>query len=275
MNEKVSLITGANSGIGLALTKKILTEQGKVIALIRSSFPTDDPVLTQAIAHGRLTIYQANLSDFASLKAALTAIKQHNPALDVIFNNAGVSTATLEFSPQGRELQFEVNTVVPYILLMELKECLSANGSRTVINTSSNAALYVKKFRAEELDRPNHFKKLFGPYAASKLALTLWTREVASWLSTEGIRIASVDPGGNQSKMTASTSMPLVLRLVAKFMFSPASTGAQRLQDAARQLSDAETGAFFIKGKPASYRFQEQGNALLSKLHAIYRQEYL
>lgn len=58
-------------------------------------------------------------------------------------------------------------------------KCITLNKSKTVINTSSNSLLFVKHFDYSTLDKLTKFKKLFGPYSASKLALSLRTQEIA------------------------------------------------------------------------------------------------
>ena len=98
----------------------------------------------------------------------------------MLFNNAGVSFGELSYSQQGREMHFEVNSIVPYL---ELKELLKAR-FKTVINTSSNALLYLKEFD-QNLGVPCRVQE--ADYAASKLALSLWTQEIAPSMQADGI----------------------------------------------------------------------------------------
>src|SRR6476661_5956064 len=103
-------------------------------------------------------------------------------------------------------------TVVPYIILMELKGLLLKGSLKTVINTSSSALKFTNKFTIETLERPQTFRKLIGPYATSKLALSLWTQAISPQLAREGIQIRSVDPGGNNTLRKGKNSgLPLVV----------------------------------------------------------------
>ncbi len=122
--KKVALVTGANSGIGLELTKKLIENGWEVVALIRSGFPEEELKLQQKIRQREIRIYRTDLSDFTKLKYSLGQIKEQEPKLDALFNNAGGSFPELLFSPQGRELHYEVQTVVPYIITMELLKLL-------------------------------------------------------------------------------------------------------------------------------------------------------
>ena len=196
---KIVIITGANNGIGLQLTKKMLAEGSQVIALIRSSFSKDDNFIQSKITTGQLRIYKADLSDFNSLKKALEEIKATEKKIDFLFNNAGGSFPSLLFSKQNRELHYELQTVVPYIIFKELSPLFEMGEDKTIVNTSPAVILRVKQFDPDTLENPSSFKKLFGPYATAKLALSLWTKEIAKRESANGFRFLSVDPGSNNT----------------------------------------------------------------------------
>lgn len=66
---KTAMITGANSGVGFELTKKLLNEGWDVIALIRSGLP-NDVTLNKALKSRKIRVYKADLSNFNSLKIA-------------------------------------------------------------------------------------------------------------------------------------------------------------------------------------------------------------
>ncbi|OWR27805.1 short-chain dehydrogenase, partial [Saccharibacillus sp. O23] len=70
-NTRTALITGANNGIGLELTRRLLNEGWQVAVLIRSSFPADDDAIASAIRGGRLRIHRAELTDFRLLAEPL------------------------------------------------------------------------------------------------------------------------------------------------------------------------------------------------------------
>ena len=270
---KTAMITGANSGVGFELTKMLVLENWDIVALIRSDFPENEPIINDAINCKKLRVYKADLSDFKSLKSALIQIKNTEYSLDVLFNNAGVGIGQLKYSPQGRELHYEVNTVAPYIITMEMKELIKKGIDKTIINTSSNILLTLKKFDIQALENPSHFKKLFGSYAYSKLALTLWTNEVSKAMKTEGIEIRSVCPGGNKTQMTGSDGMPFLLKWVAKFAFSHPRNGAKKVYEAFTNFKGVQ-GYFIEKGKITPTKFSEMSSTILDKVDHIYKQEY-
>ncbi|OMF26524.1 short-chain dehydrogenase [Paenibacillus sp. FSL H8-0548] len=275
--ENIALITGASAGIGLELTRKLLSEDWQVVALNRSDFPTDDMKIQEAVKSGWLRIYKtADLADYVSLRGALEQIKEKEQRIDILFNNAGGSFSELSYSKQGREKHYELLTVVPYIILMELKELIISGRLKTVINTSSSALKFTKEFNIEILEHPKTFRKLLGPYATSKLALSLWTQAIASQLAKDDIKIRSVDPGGNNTLRKGKKSgLPILVNLLMKLFFSPPTHGAAKLYEGALGEHGNETGVFLLKGQVTEIKFKDQAQNVLERIHMIYEHEFL
>ena len=274
--EQVALITGASSGIGLELTRKLLDKDWQVIALNRSTVPSGDMLLQQAIQNGQLRTYTVgDLADYDSLRHALQEVREKEPFIDVLFNNAGGSFDELTYSRQGRETHYELMTVVPYIITMELKELLLKGNLKTVINTSSAVLNMIKSFDLEQLERPKKFRKLLGPYAASKLGLSLWTEAAAPLLDKEGILIRSVDPGSNNTlRKNKKSGLPIWLEPIMRYFFAPPTHGASLLLDGAIGEHRSKTGVFLIKGKVRSLPFRTLAQPVLERVEQIYREEF-
>ncbi|MEC2055076.1 SDR family NAD(P)-dependent oxidoreductase [Peribacillus psychrosaccharolyticus] len=275
--ENIAMITGASAGIGLELTRKLLSEDWQVIALNRSDFPTDDMRIQEAFKSGWLRIYKTtDLADYASLRRALEEIKDKEQRIDILFNNAGGTFPELSYSKQGREKHYELLTVVPYIILMELKKLIKKGRLKTVINTSSSALKFTKEFNIEILERPKIFRKLLGPYATSKLALSLWTQAIASQLAEDDIKIRSVDPGSNNTLRKGKKSgLPILVQTLMKLFFSAPTHGAGKLYEGALGEHRNETGVFLLKGQVADLKFKDQARNVLERINMIYEHEFL
>ncbi len=275
--EGIALITGASAGIGLELTRRLVSEGWQVVAVNRSDLPLEDTALQAAVKEGRLRIYKtADLADYASLRGTLEQIKSKEQRIDILFNNAGGSFPELLYSKQGREKHYELLTVVPYIVLMELMELIRRGTRKTVINTSSSAFKFTKEFTIETLERPARFRKLLGPYATSKLALSLWTQAIAPRLALDGINIRSVDPGGNNTlRKDKKSGLPILVTFMMKLFFSPPTHGAGQLYEGALGEHREKTGVFVVKGRLAEVKFADQARNVLERVHAIYENEYL
>ncbi|MBX3197085.1 MAG: SDR family oxidoreductase [Labilithrix sp.] len=261
------MVTGASSGVGLELTKKLLEADVHVCALTRSPLP-DDPVVSAALERGQLESVTGDLSLTASREGALASVATRHATLDAIFNVAGVSLGAPEITPQGREIHFEVNTVAPFVVLHRLRPLLARGDEKLVVNVSSNAALSVKDFDPKKLARPTSFKKLLGPYAASKLALSQWSHAIAPELARDGLRVLSVCPGPNKTPMTAGDGMPFWLLPFRPFMFSHPSKGAARLWEAAFESRSLSSGTFVVKGKATSIPFADEAAEVLALVEA-------
>ena len=234
---RTAVVTGAGSGIGLELTRRLVREGWSVAALVRSPVledtASDDSVLAPALDSGRLRVYRGELSDQASRSAVVGELAAREPSVDVLFNNAGASTGSPQYSAQGRELHYEVNTLAPHVLTTGLLENLAAAGGR-VVNTTSNTILALRRFDPATLAHPaGRFRRIIGPYAASKLALTLCSHALAPALRRRDVSILAVTPGTNATPLVRGPGMPATLRLLTMPLAKPPSHGAALLIGAA------------------------------------------
>ncbi|MDU0353535.1 SDR family NAD(P)-dependent oxidoreductase [Paraglaciecola aquimarina] len=188
--KKTILITGSTDGIGLATAKTLLTLGHTVLIHGRSAAKlanTKQQLL--AIADGdRVFSYQADLSVLDAVKTLANEIKNEHSKLDVIINNAGVFVVPETVSADGLDTRFVVNTIAPYILTKALLPLLDNNGR--VVNLSSAAQASVNP---EELTQPSALSDN-NVYAKSKLALTMWSRQLSLTLGNEGPVIVAVNP---------------------------------------------------------------------------------
>jgi len=274
---KTALVTGANSGVGLELTKKLLSEGFDVIALTRSDFPVDEAI-DNAVKANKLRRYRCDLSDFKALKTRLQEIKEREDKIDVLFNNAGISLEAYKYSPQDREMHYEVNAVVPYIIIRELEGLVLKGKFKSIVNVSSTTLSDVKKLVPSELAHPKEpFQALFGSYATSKLVLTLWTSAVAPEYSVKGIEVKSVCPGMNSTPLSGnSAAMPWWLGWTVRWFWLHPSVGAGREYNAAlKPKLQGKPGAFIDVGKVTKFKFGEHKDAVLQEVKRIYEEEFL
>lgn len=133
----------------------------------------------------------------------------------------------------------------------------------------------IKKFDPEKLGAGENFKKLFGAYSDSKLALSLWTEGVAKDFVAQVVSILSVNTGPTKSPLTSGEGMPWWLKMIAKVAFKPPSVAVAKLHEVALDSDKHPSGSFVLDAKVKPLPFTEYRDAVLSRLERIYSEEYL
>jgi len=189
--KKTILITGSTDGIGLEAAKMLVQAGHRVLLHGRNSAKLDDAKkeLTALAEDARVETYLADLSRMADVEALAQAVIERHSPLDVLINNAGVYNAPDAITPDGLEIRFAVNTIAPYLLTQRLLPLLGPSGR--IINLSSAAQTPVD---LAALSRPTGLGA-GSAYAQSKLALTMWSRQMALSLEDGGPVVVAVNPG--------------------------------------------------------------------------------
>ena len=175
---KVALVTGGNSGIGLATAKRFVAEGATVFITGRRQEQLDAAI--HEIGKGAIAI-QGDISNLADLDRMFATIREHSGRLDILFANAGIG----EFVPLGQiteehfDKTFDVN-VKGTVFTVQKALPLMLDGGTIVINGSM---VSIKGMPA------------FGVYAATKAALRSFARTWSVDLKGRGIRINVVSPG--------------------------------------------------------------------------------
>lgn len=182
---KTILITGSTDGIGLLTAQKLAANGHRVLIHGRSTRKLE---AAQKQIGGDVETYIADLSDIGAVKASVAEILSKHDRLDVLINNAGVLKVPTPVLGNGLDIRFVVNTFAPYLLTELLLPIIPSEGR--VVNLSSAAQAPV------DLDAMRGKKRLgdMDAYAQSKLAITIWTRELAKSLPN-GPAMIAVNPG--------------------------------------------------------------------------------
>jgi NAD(P)-dependent dehydrogenase (short-subunit alcohol dehydrogenase family) len=178
LQDKVALITGGTTGIGLAAAKLFYAEGAKVfvtgrsesgIAEARKQLPPEVEVLPSDAAH---------LDDVQALARTLKTRAGH---IDVLFVNAGIARflPIENVTPQAFDEQFGVNVRGAYFTIQQILPLMGSGGS-IVLTTSVAADLGMASTSV---------------YSATKAALSSLARTLANELAPRGIRVNEVSPG--------------------------------------------------------------------------------
>lgn len=178
LSGKTALVTGGNSGIGLATARRLREEGAKVVISGRNQKTLDEAV--QKIGKDVLAV-RADVSNTDDLDKLYAAISQKFGKIDVLFANAGIykfAPATATTSELYDEL-FDINAKGVYFTIQKALPLLN-DGASIIINTSI----------ASQIGLVNG-----SVYAATKSALRSFTRSLAAELVDRKIRVNAVSPG--------------------------------------------------------------------------------
>ena len=240
------IITGGHSGMGLALTKKLLAE-GHEIGLIVRSEKRKTEALKILPGTAQLRIFLADLSKRHEIEKVAGDIKSVWPQLDGLFNNAGVLLDQLYYSDYGNELQLEINAISPYLLTKALLPLLKKSEAPFVVNTATGTLENKKSPDIPAFKKPKKFTKLTGSYMDSKVTMVTLMNHLAS--QHEQVRFVHVNPGAIKTKMTSGSGMPLLLRPIRNLLFKSPEYGAAKLYNGAFGKAYQKSGVFITGDK--------------------------
>ena len=189
---KSILITGATDGIGLAAAKLLAGEGHHLVLHGRN--PDKLQAATEDVGSvsgaGEVESIRADLSDLGQVADMAASLADRATNLDVVINNAGIFNAPQTLTTDGLDVRFAVNTVAPYLLAQRLLPQLPADGR--IVNLSSAAQAPVD---IDALQGNITIEDDFQAYAQSKLALTMWSREMGLACRESGPLVVSLNPG--------------------------------------------------------------------------------
>jgi NAD(P)-dependent dehydrogenase (short-subunit alcohol dehydrogenase family) len=192
---KVCVITGATSGIGRALARRLGTEDAALVLLGRNE--SAGQALVRSIRRrGRAAsadFIRIDLADQTSVHTAAREITNRHSCVDVLINNAGARFDRFALSADGIELTFATNHLGHFLLTSLLLESIARAVNGRMVNIASSAAAQARSDGGWVLEAANFDRK--QAYAKSKLANILFSFESASRVRGTTISTMAVDPG--------------------------------------------------------------------------------
>lgn len=247
MTGRTVLVTGATGGIGLETARALAKMGANVVIGARDPTRGRETVDEIARSGGRAEFLAIDLASFASVRQAAARFAEGHSTLDVLVHNAGTASRTRQVTVDRHELVWQVNFLSPFLLTSLLLDRLRAAGNARVINVSSEAHR-VGRLRWEDLEMERGRYSGFGAYANSKLAMILFTRELAR--RNPGITAVAVHPGPIATGIWRSS--PKWLQAILRVVLPRPEVGARpvvRLVSASG-LSKS-TGCYFEKMREA------------------------
>jgi len=178
LSGQVCVITGASRGIGLAIASRFRDEGALVYGLSRTRPEADIPWIS------------CDITDEASIDAAVNSIFQKESRIDVVVNNAGITRDGLlmRMKTEDWDAVMTANLRSAFLLSRAVSRIMLKQRSGCILNMSSVVGLHGNGGQAN--------------YAASKAGLIGLTKSLAKELSSRSIRVNAIAPGYIETAMT-------------------------------------------------------------------------
>lgn len=193
---ELAIITGADGGMGMEITRAVAVAGYRVIMACRNPETAEHKrqMLVRETGNPYIETVGIDLSSLSSVSAFAEEMLKRAEPLKLLMNNAGTMESQRRLTEDGLEWTVSVNYVGPYLLTRKLLP-LMGEGSRIVNMVSCTYAI-------GKLDFPDFFLRgrkggfwRIPIYSNTKLALTLFTINLANRLKDKGIAVNAADPG--------------------------------------------------------------------------------
>ena len=200
---KTAVVTGGTRGIGFAIAKKYL-DNGANVAICGSRQDSVDKALAKLTEYeGRVMGIWPDLCNPEDVAAAFASVKERFGSLDILANNAGLSSRTslYEYTVEEFSRIMDINVKAVFVCSQAAARIMKEQGGGAIISTSSMVGEYGQPSGCG--------------YPASKFAVNGLTRSLARELAKDQIRVNAVAPGVTRTDMLSALPKEMVDRISA------------------------------------------------------------
>ena len=269
LNEKIAIVTGGYSGIGLETTRELVAKGAKVIIPAKR---TEVAVQNLEGIVSKENIVEMDLGNLNSVKKFTEDFKESFEKLDILINNAGIMACPETRIGSGWESQFAVNHIGHFLLTKELMDTMAENDSARFVSLSSSAHSLTGMLWDDIHFQSNPYDKWMA-YGQSKTASSLIAIEFNRRMIDKGVSGFSVHPGGILTPLQRHLQKEEMVALgwmdenglpseMAKNFFKTTSQGASTTLWCATSSSLNGTGGVFCEDCDIAKRKNEVDESL-------------
>ena len=218
--DKTFIVTGANSGSGLATAEQLVRQGAHVVAACRRVGAGKDATHHLGSEPGSIEVMELDLGSLDSVRAFAAAFLARHKQLHGLVNNAGVMNTPEGRTTDGFETQIGINYVGHFLLTELLLGALRSSAPARIVCVSSVSHVGTRKSVATvDVDDLNFDRRPYDgltAYSQSKLAIVLHAAELARRLQNTGVAVFSVHPGWIRSNLVQHTMPTWVQNVVLK-----------------------------------------------------------
>jgi NAD(P)-dependent dehydrogenase (short-subunit alcohol dehydrogenase family) len=268
--EKVSIITGANSGIGFYTARNLLRKGYRVILACRDQEKClqaaekltneKDPEIP---SNAKAECMSLDLSSLKSVRHFVAEFKKRKLPLHVLICNAGIYCPPFSLTQDGFESQFQVNYLSHFLLTQLLLDKLKASAPARIINVSSRAHARGTTLDFDDLQSKKNYNR-FTAYGRSKLMQILSTYALQRKLDGTGVTVNALHPGVVNTGLWHHLPLPLqwVANGMGPLFFKTPEQGAETSTWAATSEDlEGVGGKYFVDCaavESSAYSYDEQ-----------------
>ena len=256
---KTCVITGATSGIGIETALGLARHDFQIIILGRNKEKCDELVRKITDQGGRAEYIICDLSLKKSIYAACEQIKKKFLCIDLLINNAGMSSDRSMITSEGLDWIFVTNYLSQFILIRELLPLVKKSDDGRIINVSSKLH-YKAEFDLERPDFQCCENKVLKSYNQSKLLINMMTFELAEReKDSANLSIVCVHPGVVNTGIMRDVSslwMTAAVSIVKPFLLTPEQGAQTTLYAAMAPEAKGIKGQYLDEKK--SYKMNKQ-----------------
>ena len=206
LSDKIYIVTGTTSGIGLETVTQLAKQSATVICAARNIDLSKTIInnIKEETKNDKISFLHLDLNSLQSVRVFIKQFNDKFSRLDGLVNNAGVMHTRKQKTVDGFELQFGVNYLSHFLLTELLIPKLKKSKDSRIIHTSS----VMHERTLVDLDDLNYEKRKYSridAYNQSKLAQVLYARYQATLLKKSNITSVSLHPGWVQTPLIKHT----------------------------------------------------------------------
>jgi NAD(P)-dependent dehydrogenase (short-subunit alcohol dehydrogenase family) len=249
MRDKICLVTGATSGVGL-VTAQALAQQGAMVLLVARNPDRGAATvkrIVQETGNPNVDVVLADLSSQSQIRQLAAAVQRRCAHLDVLVNNAGALFTQRRLSADGIEMTLALNHLGYFLLTNLLLDRLKASASARIVNVASNAHM-GGRINFADLQGQHRYGG-WRAYAQSKLANLLFTYELARRLDHTEVTANAVHPGFVATGFGRNNrgAFAWLIRLAQFAALSPEQGAQTLIYLASSPEVQGVTGKYFVK----------------------------
>jgi len=226
---RVFVVTGANSGLGLATVRALAGRGGHVLLAVRDEERGRRAVelVLAGQPDARLEVRRLDLADLDSVRSFAREVRSAHRRIDVLVNNAGIMAPPRRLSPQGHESQFACNHLGHFALTGLLLDLLAVGKDPRVVTVTSTNHRQGRLF-LDDLTGERHYSPM-AFYNQSKFANAVFGQELHRRLAETGSPVRSVlaHPGYSATRLQTSAPVGMVRMLFGRVL-RPLAQSAER-----------------------------------------------